>query len=86
MNQSAQIQPWKLNSAVVEHMATCADAGISAEPPNSRANFYPEGAMMFNGGQSAGYDGRQGQLLYDTEKRKKQGEVRDISEEETSTN
>jgi len=68
MAQSAQIQPWKLNSAVVEYMARCAEAGTPVEPPKGRANFYPEGAMMFNGGQSTGDGGSQ--VLYDTEKPK----------------
>jgi len=75
MNQHVQIQPWKLNSTVTEFMARCAEAGIRNEPLNVRANFYPAGELIFNGGQGAGDGGRQSQLIYDTEKHKKQGEV-----------
>ncbi|MCJ1357708.1 MAG: hypothetical protein MMC33_007704 [Icmadophila ericetorum] len=74
MAPSVQIQPWKQDNTVVEYMARCAEAGILIEPQRGRANFYPEGAMMFNGGQGAGDGGRQ--VLYDTEKRKLQGKVR----------
>jgi hypothetical protein len=75
MNQSIPIQPWKLNSTVTEFIiAKAAEAGTRNEPHNGRANFYPAGELMFDGGQGAG-DGGQRQPLYDTENRKKEGEV-----------
>jgi len=64
MGQSTQIQPWKLNSTVQEYMARAADNNEPLNPVKGRANFYPEGEMMFNGGQGAGDGGRQ--VLYDT--------------------
>jgi hypothetical protein len=60
----SQTQPWKQNGAVVEYMAKCASAGVKAEPAEGRANFYPEGAMIFNGGQAAGE--KDTGVIYDT--------------------
>ena len=68
MGQPTQMQPWKLNKAVTDFMATHAQAGTSVEPPKGRANFYPQGAIMFNGGQGAGDGGNQ--VIFDTEKPK----------------
>jgi len=82
MTQARQIQTWKQNRDVVQYMAMSAKAGTPIEPPQGRANFYPEGAMMFNGGQGAGDGGRQ--VLYDTEKGTKKGEVPVVGEEEPS--
>lgn len=64
----SQTQPWKQNRAVVEYMAKCASAGVKAEPAEGRANFYPEGAMIFNGGQAAGEKGTG--VIYDTKETK----------------
>lgn len=64
MTQNQKIQPWKLDAATVEYRAKSAAAGTPIEPPKGRANFYPAGAMMYNGGQGAGDGGRE--VLYDT--------------------
>ena len=78
MGQPGQIQPWKMNNAVTAHRARFAEAGAPTEPPKLRANFYPEGAMMFNGGQSTGDGGFQ--VIYDTEKPKKTAEVCQVND------
>ena len=64
MDHPAQIQPWKMNSAVTDFMIRNAEAGTQIQPSKGRANFYPEGAMMFNGGQGAGDGGDK--VIYDT--------------------
>ena len=62
-HQQPRIQPWKQNAAVVEYIAQRAEAKTPSYP-SGRANFYPEGATLFNGGQSLGvFDGK---ALYDT--------------------
>jgi hypothetical protein len=81
MTHSAQIQPWKLNSAVVDYMTKCAEAGVKVEPVKGRANFYLEGSMIFNGGQSAGDGGSE--VIYDTEKDEKSGPSEGESSAET---
>lgn len=68
MTSPVQIQTWKLRPEVTEYMKRCAEAQMATEPPGGRANFYPEGAMMYNGGQGAGDGGRQ--ILFDTEEQK----------------
>ena len=83
MGQPAQTQPWKMNSAVTAYRTRCAEAGVPIEPSKGRANFYPEGAMMFNGGQGAGNG--VAQVFYDTEKAKNTVQVRHISDESIST-
>jgi len=82
MTHSAQIQPWKLNSAVLDYMAKCAEAGVRVEPVKGRANFYPEGSMIFNGGQSAGDGGSE--VIYDTENGEKGGPSDDENNTETA--
>ena len=76
MDQQTQIQPWKLDQAVVEHMAKYTKNATRVQPSEGRANYEPEGEMLFNGGQSAGHvfdkpNITPGQLplFYDTEKR-----------------
>jgi len=64
----SQTQPWKQNAPVVGYMAKCASAGVKAEPSQGRANFFPEGAMIFNGGQSAGQEDTG--VIYDTKQSK----------------
>jgi len=49
---------------MIAWIAKCAEGGTPVEPPRGRSNFYPEGAIMFNGGQGAGDGGRV--VLYDT--------------------
>jgi len=44
----------------------CVEAGGPIERTRGRANFYPAGALMFNGGQGAGDGGNQ--VIYDTAK------------------
>lgn len=64
MGSSAQVQPWKMNTAVTDYMTKSAEAGERVQPLKGRANFYPKGAMMFNGGQGAGDGGNK--VLFDT--------------------
>lgn len=73
MGHSAQVQPWKMNNAVTDYMNKCAEARTNIQPSKGRANFYPKGAMMFNGGQGAGDGGNQ--VIYDTDKRTKVAQV-----------
>ena len=76
MGHSAQVQPWKMNSCVTDYMTVCAEAGIHTQPSKTtggRANFYPKGAMMFNGGQGTGDGGNQ--VIYDTDKGTKAAQV-----------
>lgn len=68
MSSSAKSQPWTKDQVVMDYRVQCAAAGMPTELARGRMNFYPQGAMMFNGGQGAGDGGRQ--VLYDTEAEK----------------
>lgn len=73
MGSSPQVQPWKTSSAVADYMSKSAQSGERAGPLQGRANFYPKGAMMYNGGQSTGDGGNK--VLYDTGKDKTAAQV-----------
>jgi hypothetical protein len=63
-DQQAPIQPWRQNKDVMKILNSSMDAKAEIVVGCARANPYPAGAMMLNGGQSAGH-ARQ-EIIYDT--------------------
>jgi hypothetical protein len=81
MDSKDLIQPWKQNAAVMELIAARrTEPPSSTQPLKGRANLWPQGTMMFNGGQSPGAQvvtddaearrkgGRTKRIFYDTER------------------
>lgn len=65
MEKTKKVQPWKLNPDIMAFRSMHASAKTPIEPANGRVNFYPEGSIMYNGGQGAGNGNRD--IIYDTE-------------------
>lgn len=72
----APVQPWKHNEDIMKIMNGSTATKASIVVGCARANPYPQGAMMLNGGQSAG--NATPEIIYDTWEIKKEqsGEIK----------